>query len=415
MRKGLLILFVLAIASIFCSAGPVMAESPYEGSYKGTFKGNFNGEWSFTVDANGDIDDLTISLAPDSKGKGKIDSDGNLTAKLRVRIMTTIWTAKVTKGLKIVDGKTNRGGTFVGQGTKGKVTAKAEPALKVVLLGTGTPIPNPERACASTLIIAGDKTFLIDTGRGFLNNLVKTGAADISAVLFTHYHSDHFGEFGELMVIRGMAGFDNPLKVIGPKGADKVVNGILGAYSLDFAYRKAHHKDKWPDASFKVDIQEADAGVVYDKDDIKIRMFKVDHSPIEPAVGYRIEYKGRSVVVSGDTRKIPEMIDMAKDCDILVHEALNSQLVKMGEARVKDSPRLLGMNQEMAEYHATTLEVAEIAKKAGVDKLVLTHLVPSIPPNDQMEKAFIKGMSDIYKGTIFVGRDGMIIETGPPK
>ena len=87
-----------------------MAQNPYQGNYKGTFKSNFDGEWTFTVDANGEINDLTISLAPDSKGKGKIDADGNLTAKLRVRIMTVIWTAKVTKDLKIVDGKTNRGG-----------------------------------------------------------------------------------------------------------------------------------------------------------------------------------------------------------------------------------------------------------------------------------------------------------------
>ncbi len=415
MKKGLLIVFVLAISSIFCSAEPVMAESPYEGSYKGTFSGNFDGQWTCIVGSNGQINDWTISLAPGAKGKGEIDKDGNLIVKLNPGGMETVWTAKVTKDLKVTNGKLNLGGTFKGQGTREQAAAKSEPAIKVILLGTGIPVPNPQRACASTLVVAGDKTFLIDTGRGFLNNLFKAGARGASAVLFTHFHSDHFGEFGELMVIRGITGADNPLKVIGPKGTGKVVNGILDAYSLDFAYRKAHHKDKWPDASFKVDVQEVDTGVVYDKDGIKIRMFKVDHSPIEPAVGYRIDYKGRSVVVSGDTRKIPEMIDMAKGCDILVHEALNSQLVKMGEARVKNSPRLLGMNQEMAEYHATTLEVAEIARDAGVGKLVLTHLVPSIPPNDQMEKTFIKGMSDIYKGTIFVGRDGMIIETGPAK
>jgi len=414
MKRGL-VLMVLTFVFIACLSGVSIAASPFQGNYKGTFSGNFDGQWTCTVDADGQINDWTISLAPGAKGKGGIDQDGNLTVKLNPGGMETVWTAKVTKDLKITNGKLNLGGTFKGQGTGGQGSAKSETALKVILLGTGTPIPNPQRACASTLVVAGDKTFLIDTGRGFLNNLAKAGFRDVSAVLFTHYHSDHFGEFGELMVIRGITGADNPLKVIGPKGADKIVNGILDAYSLDFAYRKAHHKDKWPDASFKVDIQEADSGVVYDKDGIKIRMFKVDHSPIEPAVGYRIDYKGRSVVVSGDTRKIPEMIDMAKGCDILVHEALNPQLVKMGEARVKDSPRLLGMNQEMVEYHATTLEVAEIARDAGVGKLVLTHLVPSIPVNDQADQLFVQGMSDIYKGPILVGRDGMIIETGPAR
>jgi len=415
MKKSLLIIFILAIASIFCSPGPVMAESPYQGSYKGSFKGNFDGEWTFTADANGEINDLTVSLAPDSRGKGKIDDDGNLTAKLRVRIMTTIWTAKVTKDLKIVDGKTNRGGTFEGQGTRGQASLKTEPAIKVVLLGTGTPVPNPERACASTLVKAGDKIFIIDTGRGFLNNLAKTGFMDVSAVLFTHYHSDHFGEFGELVVIRGIAGADKPLKVIGPKGARKVVKGILDAYSLDYDYRKAHHKEKWHDASFEVDIQEADSGVVYDEEGIRIRMFNVDHSPIEPAVGYRIDYQGRSVVVSGDTIKVPEMIEMAENCDILVHDTLNMQMVKINESRLQGNPRFLAMNREMAEYHATTINVAEIARDAGVEKLVLTHLVPSIPNDEKVEEAFIQGMRDIFQGPIIVGRDGMIIETDPPR
>lgn len=415
MKIKLLILVILAIGCLVCSTGPVMADSPYQGSYKGTFKGNFEGKWSFTVDANGEINDLTVSLAPDSKGKGKIDADGNLTAKLKVRIFTTIWTAKVTKDLKIIDGKTDRGGTFKGQGIKGVASAKAEPAIKVILLGTGTPVPNPDRACASTLVIAGDKKFLIDTGRGFLINFVRTGYTDASAVFFTHYHSDHFGEFGEFLVTRGIVGSKIPLNVIGPKGAKKVVNGILDAYELDFKYRKAHHKDKWYDASFKVDVLETQPGVVYDDAGIKIRMFRVNHSPVDPTVGYRIDYKGRSVVVSGDTIKVPEMIEMAKGCDILVHDALNMPMIKATEARIKDNARLLEMNREMSEYHATTTDIAAIARDAGVEKLVLTHLVPSIPAKDQVEANFIKGMSDIYKGQIIVGRDGMKIETGPAR
>ncbi|MBW1732496.1 MAG: MBL fold metallo-hydrolase [Deltaproteobacteria bacterium] len=413
MRTKLFGLLVLLGIFLLGSAGFVMADSPFQGSYKGTFKGNFGGNWKCTVDANGRISDFSIDLAPEARGRGVIDREGNLKVTLSFHggAMTAVWTANVTKDLIVKNGKTDRGGTFEGRGMRNPASAKSEPSIKVILLGTGTAIPNPQRACASTLIVAGDKRFLIDTGRGFLNNMVKAGIRDVSAVLFTHYHSDHIGEFGELMVLRGLFGAKEPLKVIGPKGAKKVVSAMLEAYSLDNAYRKAHHKDKWYDASEQVRIQEFQSGVVYDDGDIKIRMFEVDHSPAKPAVGYRIDYLGKSVVVSGDTKKVPQMTEMAKGCDILVHEALNLQLVNMSEARLRDHPRLLAMTKEMVEYHTTTMEVAEIARDAGVRNLVLTHLVPSIPVNSKAEQMFIRGMSDIYKGPILVGRDGMVIDT----
>jgi ribonuclease Z len=182
---------------------------------------------------------------------------------------------------------------------------------------------------------------------------------------------------------------------------------------LDNAYRKAHHKDNWYEASVQVHVQEFQPGVVYDDGDIKIRMFEVDHSPARPAVGYRIDYHGRSIVVSGDTKKVPQMVEMTKGCDILVHEALNLQLVKISEARLRDNPRMLAMTKDMVVYHTTTMEVAQIARDTGVRKLVLTHLVPSIPVNSEAEQMFIQGMSDIYKGPLLVGRDGMVIDTTP--
>jgi ribonuclease Z len=338
----------------------------------------------------------------------------------------TIWTARVTPDLKVVDGKLNLGGTFQGQGQKGQVQAAAAQTvqqavkpdsgppggLKVVLLGTGTPVPNLDRACAATLVIAGTKGFLIDSGRGVVNALVRAENPNIDAVLFTHYHSDHFGEIGDLLVTRAIGGTEKPLKIIGPSGAKKTINAMLDAYSLDNTYRKAHHKEKWP--GMAVDIQESSSGNVYDDGEVKITMFTVDHSPVDPAVAYRIEYKGRSVVVSGDTKKVAKMVEMAKGCDILVHEAVNNQLVQMSIARLRaqNNTRAAVMSEEMMEYHTPTTEVAKIARDAQVGKLVLTHLVPSIPVADQADQMFIQGMSDIFKGPIIVGRDGMVIMPG---
>ncbi len=285
----------------------------------------------------------------------------------------------------------------------------------MVLLGTGTPLPNPDRACASTLVTCGDTSFLVDTGRGFLNNLAKLGLSDATAVLFTHFHSDHFAEFGEFMVNRTIRGATQPVQVIGPAGTDKVISTLLAAYSLDGHYRKSHHGAKWDERGMQADIEEMGPGLVYDHEGVKIRMFDVSHSPVAPAVGYRFEYCGRIVVVSGDTVKVPIMAEMAKGADILVHDACQKQMV-MGMIqflRGRPTPaeqRLGAMSEEMLAYHATTEDIAQIAAEAGVKKLVLTHLVPSIPLSVD-DGPFISGITPVFGGTVLVGKDGMRINT----
>jgi ribonuclease Z len=287
--------------------------------------------------------------------------------------------------------------------------------IAVVLLGTGTPLPNPDRACASTLVIAGDQTFLVDTGRGFLTRLADAGLNNVSMVLFTHYHSDHVGEFGEFLVNRTIAGAAKPIPVVGPAGAQKVVSGLLEAYALDNQYRKAHHGLKWNEAGMKAEVKEAAPGVVFDGAGVKITMFEVDHAPVVPAMGYRVDYKGQSVVVSGDTKKIARMVEMAKDCDLLVHESVNKPMTEMAIRTMRQSgdpinARMADMAEEMLTYHTTTDELAEIARDAGVKKLVMTHMAPKMPANAAMESLYAQGMNKIYKGPIVVGRDGMEIK-----
>jgi ribonuclease Z len=288
--------------------------------------------------------------------------------------------------------------------------------ISVVLLGTGTPLPSPDRACASTLVIAGSNHFLVDTGRGFLRNFTAAGLTDASATLFTHYHSDHFSEFGEFMVNRTIMGAEKPMPVIGPPGARQVIGGLLQAYVLDKGYRKLHHGHKWNQEGMAADIQEMRTGIVYDKDGVRITMFEVNHQPVTPAVGYRFDYNGRAIVVSGDTVRVPMMTEMSKGADILVHDATNKGMVEMGIAFLKSQPgpqseRRAEMAEEMLAYHAKTDEVAALASEAGVRKLVLTHLVPSIPPSAEAETRFSSGLDSIFKSRIYVGRDGMRINT----
>ncbi len=287
----------------------------------------------------------------------------------------------------------------------------ADPEFYVVTLGTGIPLPNPERGTAATLIVAGDRSVLVDTGRRCMERLVATGRQDASIILFTHFHSDHITEFGELMVNRGVAGVDTPQRVLGPKGTRALVDDFLEVYSRDTEYRVAHHHEHWPPNAMRADVTEAlDPGVILDEDGLRITMFNVDHEPIVPAVGYRIDYNGKSVVVSGDTKAIPAMVDAARGADVLVHEAMYvAQLDQARRMLAQGDPRRAAMLDDMMSHHAGTLDIAAIARDAGVKHLVLTHLVPSIPPTDAAERLFTTGMSDIYKGTITVARDGMKI------
>jgi len=285
----------------------------------------------------------------------------------------------------------------------------------VVLLGTGTPLPNPDRACASTLVTCGHTPFLVDTGRGFLNNLARLGLSDVASVFFTHFHSDHFAEFGELMVNRTIRGANQPLKVFGPAGVRQVISSLLEAYSLDNGYRKAHHGDKWDGRGMKADIHEEKPGIVYDVDGVRVRMFEVSHHPVMPAVGYRFEYCGRIVVISGDTVSVPVMVEMAKGADILVHDAVQQQMVAGMTQFLKSNPdpstqRLAAMTEEMLAYHAPTEDIGRMAAEAGVKKLVLTHLVPSIPAAAD-DTPFKTGITPVFGGTVLVGRDGMRINT----
>lgn len=286
-------------------------------------------------------------------------------------------------------------------------TLDPEAGLSVILLGTGIPLPNSERATACTAVIAGDRVFLVDTGRNCVVPITEAGLRDLEGIFYTHYHSDHFIGLGELLLNAAIAGADIPVSVHGPVGAKEVVDGLVATYRLDLKYRVDHHGDKFSgDATIPI-VTEHEPGVVYDERGLRITMFTVVHPPIVPAVGYRFEYKGKTVVVSGDTIVCPELAAASRNADLLVSEALNAQLFQPVLAAARNSnPRWAKMIEEGIEYHANTLELAKMAQDVGVKKLAITHLMPSIPPTEAMESVFIRGMSDFYKGPIIVGRDG---------
>jgi ribonuclease Z len=281
--------------------------------------------------------------------------------------------------------------------------------LHAVLLGTGIPVPNPDRANAATLIVAGGKTFMVDTGPGSVSRLAENGYRQVDYVLFTHFHLDHYGDLDRVLFSRGAAGADHPQPIFGPKGTKDVVDKVVASVAIDEQYRIVHHGEHWSDQAMHAAVQEFEPGVIFDEDGIKITMFNVNHEPVLPAVGYRFDYEGKSIVVSGDTKKSDSLIAAAQDCDLLIHEAMNATVLNRALPGLKRvQPRGGAMLEDLMSHHTPALEVAEVAKEANVKKLVLTHLVPSIAPLDAPEKAFVRGMSDIYTGPIVVGQDNMI-------
>jgi len=280
--------------------------------------------------------------------------------------------------------------------------------LHAILLGTGIPLPNPDRANASTLIVAGGKTFMVDTGPGSQERLAETGYRQVDYVLFTHFHLDHYGDLDRVLFGRGAAGAEHPQPILGPKGTKDVVDKVVESVAIDEKYRLEHHGDHWSNQAMHAAVQEFEPGVIFDEDGLKITMFNVNHEPVVPAVGYRFDYEGKSIVVSGDTKKSDSLIAAAQDCDLLIHEAMNATILNGALPGLKrTNPRGAAMLGDLMTHHTSTLEVAEIAKATNAKKVVLTHLVPSIPPADAPEKMFVRGMSKIYSGPIVVGRDGM--------
>ena len=212
--------------------------------------------------------------------------------------------------------------------------------LHVGLCGAGSPMPDERRLGACTVVVAGKRLFVFDTGNGSARNIGKMGFihGHIDAVFLTHFHSDHIDGLGELLMQRWVStGNAVPVPLYGPPGVEQVVAGFMQAYGQDQHYRVAHHGEATvPASGFGALVKPFNAPpqghVVLIKDgDLEISAFDVDHRPVHPAVGYRITYKGRSVVLSGDTRKSAAVQREAAGVDLLVHEALSVRMVGLLE------------------------------------------------------------------------------------
>lgn len=291
--------------------------------------------------------------------------------------------------------------------------------LHVAMCGTGSPLPDPSRAGPCTAVIAGDRVFIVDVGAAAVRNFGPMGlpVGDVDAVFLTHYHSDHIDGLGELMLLRWTGGGNRaPLPVYGPPGVEGLIAGLDQAYVIDTSHRIAHHgADVVPPTgqgggarSFPMPADDV-MQTIYSEDGLQVQAFRVDHGPVRPAVGYRFDYGGRSVVISGDTAR-SEMVARACDgCDLMVHEALNVEMVEVARREVEASgnARLAQILEDIKNYHTAPVEAEEIAVLGDARMLVLTHIVPAAP-NGLIEAYFLRGTGETYEGQIAMARDGML-------
>lgn len=277
--------------------------------------------------------------------------------------------------------------------------------IEITLLGTGSPIPDPNRAGPSTLVRAGGEVFLVDCGRGVLQRAaaIGVGANALSALLLTHLHSDHIAELGDVLITRWVTTFvpdPAPLPIIGPPGTAEVVEATLKAFGHDIGYRIAHHADLT--APPPIEVHEYTRGPVWDRDGVAIRVAPTDHRPVAPTIGFRIESDGVSVVLAGDTVPCDSLDELATRADALVHTVIRKDIIaQLPQQRIKD----------ICDYHSSVQEAAATAQRAGVGTLILTHYVPGIAPGQEAQWRALAATE--FEGSIELGDDLHRVEVRP--
>lgn len=271
--------------------------------------------------------------------------------------------------------------------------------LRVTLLGTGSPRLDVGRSGPAVLVEAGGKYLLFDTGRGVLERLNQLGIplSEIHEVFLTHLHSDHISALDDLWLTGWIYQRQQPLQVYGPSGTQNFAQKLQQAYSYDISVR---HKYTGLDKNaVKLIANEVKPGVIYSDSGIKITAFLVDHKPVYPAYGYRIDFGDRSVVISGDTTYSKNLVDHAQDVDLLIHEifAAKTNLLER-------NPRL----QKIERYHTNSSQMSRVLDDVSPRMAVLTHIILIGVEED----ALIKQLQNSYSGEIRMGEDLMRLEVG---
>ncbi|MEZ5658283.1 MAG: MBL fold metallo-hydrolase [Burkholderiaceae bacterium] len=267
--------------------------------------------------------------------------------------------------------------------------------MQVIILGSGSPMPDPNRAGPSTLVRAGGRSFLFDCGRGVLMRAaaVKAGAAGLNGLFITHMHSDHTTDFNDVITTRWiMSPGVNPLRVFGPQGIELFAERTLAALEHDIGYRLSHHQDLHQGPSLSVSAWRD--GSSLEEDGLRITAAATDHSPVHPTLGYRIEFEGKVVAIAGDTVPCEGLERICMDADVYVQTVIRSDLIRQSPS---------GRLRDVIDYHSDVAQAGETAARCRVRTLVLNHLVPPPPPGQ--EQVWAEAAGAHFGGRILVAHD----------
>lgn len=282
--------------------------------------------------------------------------------------------------------------------------------FRVTLLGTGTPNPSAHRFGPGTLVEAGGQRLVFDAGRGATIRLEQTGVptSSITAVFLTHFHSDHVTGLSDLWltgwVLPPGDGRREPFELYGPKGTEDLAAGLESAHAADIRIRIAD--ERMPPKGAAISAHDITEGVVYDKEGVRVTAFEVDHGKlIKPAVGYRVDYDNRSVVVSGDTRYSPNLVKYADGADVLVHEVMSAP-----DAITAKSEAV----RRIMDHHTSPEDAGRVFTQTGVRLAVYSHIIARYGYKDEAAgvQDLIRRTRTTYSGELVIGKDLMRIEVG---
>lgn len=272
--------------------------------------------------------------------------------------------------------------------------------IRVTLLGTGTPRPLMDRFGPSILVETGDEKLIFDAGRGSIQRLSQLGVsyAEITGVLLTHLHSDHTVGLPDLWLTGWLVSRRaTPTPLWGPAGTSRMASALETAYAFDRDIRV--RDDKVPAPGGRLDAHDISERVVFDRNGVKVTSFLVDHGMIKPALGYRIDAGGRSVVLSGDTRYSPNLINHAKGVDLLVHE--------VGGASPEEL-RTSELSRSIIAHHTTPEKAAQLFNEVHPKLAVFSHIVMrGAPVSEAMRVTRLT-----YAGPLQLGEDLMRFHVG---
>jgi ribonuclease Z len=300
------------------------------------------------------------------------------------------------------------------EGSQQRLDLLEAPGMSLITVGTAAPLPG-DRSQSCNAIFVNGQFLVFDLGRGAAGAIEKLRLPQqsVSAVFISHWHSDHYLDLPHFVNRSWMLGRKSPLNIYGPNPIDSILGGMQAFLYQDQTFREEHHGKSILDRSAApvipnlINLQGTEEQEVYNNNGVKVFAFQVNHDPIDHSLGFRIEYGGRNIVLSGDTKKSDQLIRYAKGADILVHEAMQKDFISRASAlqEKQGNVRNATILKDIVDYHSSPEDAAAVAAAAGAKKLILSHLAPT-PENPISRRFYTRGLEDIYDGPILLAEDG---------